>query len=277
MGIIAVDVKSLQLDQHARAVGLVVLAAMVVAFDLVGNAFAMVLLWFALAVATVAVRRARATAALADIFEISLFYETLLLLVALLNVQQVVPKPFPQMLIAVGLVVFNHLRRGRSWGEMTLNWPRTWRAWTLTIPFALLSIGGLAAWYFLVAERPHPLGEMLPHWRTSILLGAVPVIAVANAIREEFLARVIWQSEARRIAGVWPAIVFQAAVFGLMHYRGGFPNGWIGVALTFTFGFVMGVLTHRTRSVWPAVVVHTLCDAFIVGLVVLERDGMSAA
>jgi membrane protease YdiL (CAAX protease family) len=224
-----------------------------------------------LAAASVIVRHIRATAGLADLIDIILIYRALWLLAWITGLHVYIPVPFPELVIAVGLVCFNRYLRGRSWKEMTLRWPESWRAWVLTLPFAVLSIAGLAWWYFFIAEHPHPISDMLPPWSTTALLAAVPVVATANGIFEELLARVILQSEARRVAGAWPAIVFQAALFGTMHYQAGFPSGWVGVGLTFTFGFVMGILTHTTRSVWPAVAVHILCDAFIVTLVVLER------
>ncbi len=98
------------------------------------------------------------------------------------------------------------------------------------------------------------------------------MIALANATCEELLYRVILQSEARRLAGPALAICFQALLFGTTHYVTGFPNGWVGVWLTLVFGLAMGLLTRWARSVWPAVLVHALCDGLIITLVVLERE-----
>ena len=224
-----------------------------------------------LAAVSVVIRHIRATAPLRDLVDIILLYQALLLVVWRSGVCEYVPSPFPELAIAIGLLGFNRYSRGRAWGDMTLRLPESWRAWVPAFPFTVLSIAGLAGWYFFVAERPHPMVKFLPPWSTTALLAAAPIVAMANALLEEFWARVILQSEARRVAGVWPAIVFQAVLFAAMHYQAGFPSGWLGAGLTFAFGFVMGLLTHRTRSVWPAVVVHFLCDAFIMTMLVLDR------
>ncbi|MGD8451464.1 MAG: type II CAAX endopeptidase family protein [Phycisphaerae bacterium] len=250
-------------------IGLIALTALIATGDIIaGRALQMFML---LAAASVLVRYVRLPVPLVELVDIVLLYRALRLAVQYFGVYWYLPTPFPELLIAVALIAFDRFLRGRSCTELSLRWPTTRRAWALTIPFALLSIAGLAWWHFFIAERPLALARMLPPWSTAALLAAVPAVAITNALFEEFLARVVLQSEARRVAGVWPAIFFQAALFGTMHYRSGFPNGWVGVGLTFTFGWVMGVLTYRTRSVWPAVAVHAICDAFIVTSVVLER------
>lgn len=249
--------------------GLVVLAAVIGVGDIVAGQELSTFL--VLAAASVVARHLRATAPPAGLVDVILLYRALWLLGRLFGVYQYVPPPFPELVIVVGLVGFNRYLRGRSWEEMTLRRPASARAWVPTIPLAILAIAGLAWWYFLVAERPHPMGRLLPPWSTATLLAVAPVVATAITVHEELLARVILQCEARRVAGAWSAITFQAVLFGTMHYQFGFPRGWVGVGLTFAFGFVMGVLTYKTRSVWPAVVVHVLCDVFIISLVVLER------
>lgn len=60
-----------------------------------------------------------------------------------------------------------------------------------------------------------------------------------------------------------PALAVQSLAFGAMHWRG-YPSGPDGVLLTVLFGALAGLLVLRSRSVWPAVVAHTLADVTVL-------------
>ena len=59
------------------------------------------------------------------------------------------------------------------------------------------------------------------------------------------------------------AVVAQAVLFGLAHYR----QGPTGILLTATIGLVFGAVYARTRSLWPLIVAHIAMDTVsLVGL-----------
>ncbi len=65
------------------------------------------------------------------------------------------------------------------------------------------------------------------------------------------------------------AVAVQSLSFGLAHLVGGFPGGWVGVALTGVFGVSQGYLASRTRSLVLPVLVHAWLDV-VIGIHVLS-------
>lgn len=229
---------------------------------------------FILVLGLAVIRRLPVTAHLADLVEVVVLFKTLWLLWLLLpfrRILYVVPTPFPSLLVALLLVGYCRYLRGRSAGELYLAMSGGRSHWIWILPLTLLSLAGLHLWYHYVLPKPHPMSTAIPDWPIAFLLASVPILASANALWEEFIYRGLIQSEATRLLGGWPAVLLQAVLFATSHYRGGFPNGWSGVGLTLGFGLVMGILTHRARSVWPAVLIHALCDAYIVAMLILDR------
>jgi membrane protease YdiL (CAAX protease family) len=92
------------------------------------------------------------------------------------------------------------------------------------------------------------------------LLFAVSMLALTPAICEEVLFRGFIQRQAERSLGIWGGILFSGIIFGLYHLRltQAIPLSMLGV--------FMAWLTWRTRSIWPAVVVHFLNNGLAVVL-----------
>ena len=84
------------------------------------------------------------------------------------------------------------------------------------------------------------------------LLFAVSMLALTPAICEEVLFRGYIQRQAERSLGVWGGILFSGIIFGLYHLRltQAIPLSMLGI--------FMAWLTWRTRSLWPAILVHFL-------------------
>jgi membrane protease YdiL (CAAX protease family) len=65
----------------------------------------------------------------------------------------------------------------------------------------------------------------------------------------------------------WMAVLWSAGVFALMHhqYHGfRFDSGaWMQVLWTLPFGVVLGLLTERTRSLLPALLVHFVNNVLV--------------
>ena len=95
--------------------------------------------------------------------------------------------------------------------------------------------------------------------------------AVARGIAQE-MARdpdVIFFGEALATAedGLtpWVAQIAIATSFGLAHLYG-IPNGWIGISMAATWGFVLARLRLKTRGMLATYVTHVCADATIVAM-----------
>lgn len=97
--------------------------------------------------------------------------------------------------------------------------------------------------------------------------------AVVNAVCEEIASRGLWMHEFRRRGGVSSnlrANLLQAITFGIWHYHG-IPSGWTGVALTFVYGLVMGLMFEYGGGLLLPIVTHSIADYYIFA--VIARKG----
>jgi membrane protease YdiL (CAAX protease family) len=100
----------------------------------------------------------------------------------------------------------------------------------------------------------------------------LPLMAPAGVLQslaQELQFRGLLLGALDRVAPAWAANLGQAAFFGLAHiavqYQG--PAGAF-VPVTVVLGFVLGWITQRTGSLWPAIVIHGLADiAVTVGVI----------
>jgi hypothetical protein len=104
--------------------------------------------------------------------------------------------------------------------------------------FAAVAGAMLLLWY--VTARPD-LADLvrtfIPDWPLRLLVPAAFVFSVVNAAFEEAAYRgvVLDALDAARVAAA-TALVLQAVAFAALHFRAGFPRGFVGVALTFVYG-----------------------------------------
>jgi membrane protease YdiL (CAAX protease family) len=106
---------------------------------------------------------------------------------------------------------------------------------------------------------------------------AIAASAVANAVCEEIMSRGLWRLEFARSVGADAAPpmsliqsnIWQAAIFGIWHYHG-IPSGLPGVALTFVYGLVMGLLMDYGGGLLLPILAHSIADYFI--FVVIARQ-----
>lgn len=87
---------------------------------------------------------------------------------------------------------------------------------------------------------------------------------VMQALAQELAFRGLLMGALERVAPRWAANLGQAVFFGLAHiavqYEG--PAGPF-VPVTIGLGFVLGWVTQRTRSLWPAIIVHAVGDVAV--------------
>ena len=88
------------------------------------------------------------------------------------------------------------------------------------------------------------------------LIFTISMLALTPAICEEVLFRGFVQRQAERRLGIWGGIIFSGVIFGLYHLR---VTQAVPLSL---LGIFMAYLTWRTRSLWPAMLVHLANNSF---------------
>ena len=115
---------------------------------------------------------------------------------------------------------------------------------------AVLSLFGLP-----VTEMPQNNGGGVENYFVSVLC-----IAVAPALIEEFIFRgfVLQILSKKSTASV--AVLMSAVLFGLLH------GNMVQAVFAFGMGLVFALITIKTESIWPAVIVHFLNNFISVNL-----------
>ena len=123
---------------------------------------------------------------------------------------------------------------------------------------ALLGVAYLAAAVLLaLAAGGGAIALAWPSWTALALL-------VANVIVEEAAFRGFLLLEAARSLRFWKANVVVALGFAAVHVPSFLARGMnpieigLSCAILFAFSLVLGEMTRATRSIWPAVVLHSL-------------------
>ena len=105
------------------------------------------------------------------------------------------------------------------------------------------------------------------------------VWAAVNATAEEVAARGLQRAEFETLLVPYgsdnsnPLLVSnlaQAIVFGMAHYHG-IPSGWTGVALTFVYGLMMGLIADSGGGLLYAIAAHTIADYFIFATIARRK------
>lgn len=103
--------------------------------------------------------------------------------------------------------------------------------------------------------------------------------AVANAVCEEVMSRGLWRLEFALSLGVdteapvslIQSNILQAAIFGIWHYHG-IPSGLPGVALTFVYGLIMGLLMDYGQGLLLPILAHSIADYFIFAIIARQKQ-----
>jgi membrane protease YdiL (CAAX protease family) len=106
---------------------------------------------------------------------------------------------------------------------------------------------------------------------------AIAASAVANAVCEEVMSRGLWRLEFARSVdppmSLTHSNILQAAIFGIWHYHG-IPSGLPGVALTFFYGLMMGLLMDYGQGLLLPILAHSIADYFIFTIIARkQREG----
>ncbi len=162
--------------------------------------------------------------------------------------------PAGNVVILTALLLFLLILKGKKRPELFLIRGDSRGMLAYVVVFSALSIAALAGWFLNLNGNPY--AKFLPAVDLPMLLLLGLGFALFNAVYEEIIFRGMLLSIFSIQLGLAAAIVLQACWFGCLHFRSGFPSGYLGMGLTFIFGSMMGYLTFRTRGIVIPVITH---------------------
>ncbi|MGZ3691015.1 MAG: CPBP family intramembrane glutamic endopeptidase [Pseudobdellovibrio sp.] len=143
--------------------------------------------------------------------------------------------------------------------------------WLSAAVIFVLSVTCLSVYFFNFRDvaQKFSLPAAVPPWAVPL---TVILMAFINGIREEFVYRIVFQKTFLKSLSLSWSVILQALAFGLLHFEKGFPQGWIGVGLTFCFGLLMGAQYYWSRSAALAWLTHSVVDAAMFGIILLNQN-----
>jgi membrane protease YdiL (CAAX protease family) len=149
------------------------------------------------------------------------------------------------------------MRAGRLTGEIR----------AMVIVTAMLSAAALYFWYRLLKpDLSTHLGHMpdIPIW---LYPAAGLGFSIANAMLEEFVFRGMFLQALDSVFGPSTTpVIAQAWLFAAIHYKEGFPNGAWGIAMTFLYGIMLGVIRRRGQGLLAPTITHIFADMAIFAI-----------
>jgi membrane protease YdiL (CAAX protease family) len=129
---------------------------------------------------------------------------------------------------------------------------------------ALLLVGG--QWLFRGLPPPsHPVSEEIAAGAGVFAILAIVFLAVVLApLIEELMFRGVLQPAIGRFAGVAGGVLFSSLLFAAIH-----PQGPALVLSLAAVGAMAAALTHQTRSLVPAIVMHAVHNGAVLSLAIL--------
>jgi membrane protease YdiL (CAAX protease family) len=196
--------------------------------------------------------------------------DALILGIATLLLKMPIANPFVQLvgtLSATGILVLIAYRLG--WlHKIGLTNPGTWPTWALTLILAFYV--ALSGFYPYFGELTFDLRSLVstPEAR-AILLQSFLVGIVEETVFRGILLYALVRVWGQTRRGLVASVVVQAALFGALHALqvlfGAAPSAALANVLdTFVFGLGLGALVLSVRSLWPAVVLHTVSNSFVL-------------
>ncbi len=183
--------------------------------------------------------------------------------------------------LVVALLLANHIPQLYRFSPLSAG--AALKTVVLGLAFWGLSLGVFEAQYVLVKppleylQQFQGLHETLRPHRALGWVFSIAAIAVAPAVCEEILFRGLLTPVFQRALGSTLAIVFSAALFGVIHVDG--LRDGTSVYYRVPFAFILGILLARLRidtgSLWPPMIAHATLNAttFLVVIFIEEPKG----
>jgi membrane protease YdiL (CAAX protease family) len=179
-------------------------------------------------------------------------------------------RPWPVCLI-VPLVVYGilvatlpPLRHSFGWlGRGSL------RPDILKLILATIVVSGVALiiWYLAVRPDTRHLVRFMPPMPVWLYPFAGLGFAMGNAALEETIFRGIVMDALDSAFGPGrTSILLQSVPFALLHFHGGFPYGFWGLAMTFIYGLMLGAIRRRSQGMLAPWLAHVGADTVIFAI-----------
>ena len=159
------------------------------------------------------------------------------------------------VLYAIILAIVLALSRGIDRDLLGLRRPPSWPRALATVAGAFVAIAVVASVLNLVLEAGEEQGLVPDEWdpgRAPQFVANFIVVAAVAPIVEELTYRGLGLAVTRDRWGMWPAIVITALAFGLAH------GLLVALPVLTIFGVVLALVRERTRSLYPAVLLHAI-------------------
>ncbi|HEY8430137.1 MAG TPA: type II CAAX endopeptidase family protein, partial [Sandaracinaceae bacterium] len=125
----------------------------------------------------------------------------------------------------------------------------------------VLTLGVYAVSPQTLADHLEGLQSVAAGLTADAPLGAALALLLLVGFYEEIVARGVLLSRSRQLlGGVWPPVLFSAALFGLGH----FYQGLYGTVQTAVLGAVLAAFTLRWGTLWPAILAHSAINMLSV-------------
>jgi membrane protease YdiL (CAAX protease family) len=180
---------------------------------------------------------------------------------------------YTQVSLGAGLLAYTWATQRSEWLRGSAAWIKRGRldtdVWLLVGGSAVIAAVALGAWYSIFKPDLTDIVEAyVPAAPVSLLILGGVLFSMLNAAIEEGAYRGVIQNGLEATLGVGTAaLCLQAAAFGAVHMRSGFPRGWIGVGLASVYGLMMGVIRRRSDGMLGPWIAHVLTDVVIVSII----------
>jgi membrane protease YdiL (CAAX protease family) len=127
----------------------------------------------------------------------------------------------------------------------------------------VLSALGLVGWVLLAKHDVGIFLDMMPDLPFMLMVMGSLGFALSNAFVEELIFRgVLWQVLTGFFQRDLVALLLQALLFGLWHWKG-FPGGPSGMVLVFVWGVILGWVRRRSGGMLGPFICHVCADLAI--------------
>lgn len=168
-----------------------------------------------------------------------------------------------------GVYFFGLRRRGLTWDAVGLRSTSSiWYVISVVVTLMVIPIISLVTllWFLIIGqpfENPQ-LDFLLPEGLTTIdALLMLFLAGFAAPFGEELLFRGVLYTMFRERWAIWISVIASSFLFGLIH-------GNVAVGLTgFFLGIIAALIFEYSKSLWTAIVVHSINNSLKIGLLYL--------
>ena len=141
----------------------------------------------------------------------------------------------------------------------------------IMIPVIILSSTVLILWVFLCKPDLTDIMKMVPAESVIVIIIIGILFSVFNSMWEEIILKgILWNGLELFISNIIVINLFQAVLFGVMHYNG-FPRGVVGAVLAGVYGLLIGFIRKYSKGLLAPIITHFFADATIFALIIFLK------